>query len=451
MQPLVSIIIRAKNEERWIAGCLRSVFTQDYENFEVILVDNKSTDLTLHKAREFDVKIVKIEDYTPGLAINIGIRASKGEIISCLSAHCIPVDNSWLSNLVRGLDDQAIAGIYGRQEPLSFSSDFDKRDLITVFGLDNKIQEKDPFFHNANSAFRRQVWEQTPFDETLTNIEDRLWGQLVLNKGYKLAYEPAASVYHYHGIHHNLSPDRARHVVTIMESIDGGGSPNGFIQPEEMNILALLPVKGPVRKFGGRPLLEYSLDSVKCSELITDFIVAADNQEHLKIATDAGFSKSFLRPTSLSEEFVDVMDVFRYALQRVEEAGDIPDLIVLLEETYPFRSDYLIDDMIRRMIAEGLDSIVTVKLEPRQIWMKQGDQITDIGDGLTPRHLKRHQAYISLVGLVMVTLPALVRRGERFGDRMGIYEIKEPLASNEIRDDSSVMMATSLVGEMKKT
>ena len=81
--------------------------------------------------------------------------------------------------------DKKVAGVYGRQEPLSYSTDFDKRDLITVFGLDKKIQVKDPFFHNANSAFLRTTWKKFPFDEKVSNIEDRVWGHQVIKKNYK--------------------------------------------------------------------------------------------------------------------------------------------------------------------------------------------------------------------------------------------------------------------------
>ena len=52
MKNLVSIVIRTKNEEKWIESCLKSVFNQNYKNFEVILVDNKSTDNTVKIAKK---------------------------------------------------------------------------------------------------------------------------------------------------------------------------------------------------------------------------------------------------------------------------------------------------------------------------------------------------------------------------------------------------------------
>ena len=153
--PKVSIIIRTKNEERWISSCLKSIFGQTHKDFEVILVDNNSTDQTVNKAKAYPIKVLTIKDFYPGRAINLGVSESRGEIIIILSGHCIPVTDKWLENLIKDLDDPEVAGVYGRQQPMSFSSDNDKRDLVTVFGLDKKIQKKDPFFHNANSAVRK--------------------------------------------------------------------------------------------------------------------------------------------------------------------------------------------------------------------------------------------------------------------------------------------------------
>jgi glycosyltransferase involved in cell wall biosynthesis len=142
----VSIIIRSKNEEKWIGLCLESIFSQSYQNFEVILVDNDSKDATVKKAENWPIKIIEIEKFLPGDAINQGIDQSSGDLIVCLSAHCIPINKEWLSNLIRPLDNPSIAGVYGKQIPLSSSSALNKRDLFIVFGDERRIQEKDTFF-----------------------------------------------------------------------------------------------------------------------------------------------------------------------------------------------------------------------------------------------------------------------------------------------------------------
>ena len=101
----ISIIIRTKNEERWIGHCLKSVFSQEIDNFEVIIVDNNSSDNTLAIAKRYPVKtVVNIDKFAPGKAINDGIRASSGKFIVCLSAHCIPKRTDWLLNLLKNLN-----------------------------------------------------------------------------------------------------------------------------------------------------------------------------------------------------------------------------------------------------------------------------------------------------------------------------------------------------------
>ena len=307
---LVSIIIRTKYEERWITSCLKAVFKQEYDSFEVIIVDNESTDRTIKKAKEFPVEIIKIKEFYPGKAINDGIRASHGDYIVCLSGHCIPVNNKWLGNLIEDLRVENVAGVYGRQEPLSFTSDVDKRDLLTVFGKDKKIQIKDSFFHNANSAFKRKLWEKYPFDENLSNIEDRVWGETIISEGYNLIYEPSASVYHWHGINQELNPERAKNIVRILEGL-GTIELNSYHQdPENLKILAVIPVRGKSRSLNGKSLIEKTILSAQSSKFITDIVVATDSQETASLAVELGAEVPFLRPDNLSEGYIDIFEVW---------------------------------------------------------------------------------------------------------------------------------------------
>ena len=103
-QPTVSIIIRTRNEERWITPCFEALFNQSFKNFEIVVVDNESTDKTLDKIHQFPVeKIITIGDYLPGKALNLGIEKAAGHYIVCLSAHCIPVNSEWLETLMKTL------------------------------------------------------------------------------------------------------------------------------------------------------------------------------------------------------------------------------------------------------------------------------------------------------------------------------------------------------------
>jgi rhamnosyltransferase len=445
IQPLVSIIIRTKNEEKWIASCLRSVFKQKYPKYEIIIVDNASTDRTVKRAQEYPVKVINIDEFYPGKAINAGIRVSSGNYIVCLSGHCIPVDDHWLENLVRDLDDPNVAGVYGRQEPLSYSSDFDKRDLITVFGLDKKVQVKDSFFHNANSAIRREVWSQIPFDEQVTNIEDRVWGQQAIAAGMKIIYEPTASVYHWHGIHQDLNPARAQRVVSILESLNGLTPRANHQSPAELNTVAVIPLRGRSRKLNGTTLLEYAIRATRQARYIREVIVATDDQETANIAKSLGAHVPFIRPQLLSEDYVDVADVLRYTLDQIETKSGVPDLIFALEETYPFRTSAMLDGMIERIVNEGLDSVIAARIENRGLLIESDGRTTLVGEGFMPRKLKQSKAMIGLIGFGCVTHPMFLRQGNLFGSKIGVFDVGHPLCSLEVRDEASFDIADKMI------
>lgn len=447
MNKLISIIIRTRNEERWISQCLKSVFNQDYKNFEVILVDNESSDKTLEKARQFKIKkIVNCKDYMPGNTLNLGIRESSGEYIVCLSGHCIPTNERWLSNLLKNFDEADVGGVYGRQEPLAFTSDADKRDLALIFGLDRRVQLKDSFFHNANSMIRRAVWEEVPFDEKLTNIEDRVWAHKILQKGYKIVYEPLASVYHYHGIHQDGDMERCKNVVRILESMHPGYK---SIEASNLNVIAIIPVRGPVQYLNERPLLAYTIERAKESKYIKRIIVSTDNVETASVAKELGAEAPFIRDSFLSNEYVDLNKVLQYSLEKIEESKIFPDLIVSLEITFPFRPKGLLDDMIMQLTKGGFDSVIAIKEENRSIWKQKEGKITMLEEGLTPRQFKE-PTFIELRGVGCVTHPEFLREGDLLGEKIGIYELNNPYSYLEVRSEADFKMASLLIKEWFK-
>jgi rhamnosyltransferase len=442
----VSIIIRAKDEEKWISSCLSSVFRQEFTDFEVIIVDNCSVDRTLEKAKGFPIKeIVTTERFLPGKALNLGIRKSTGSYIVCLSAHCIPTNEKWLGNLWANFHDDHIAGVYGRQEPMAFTNAIDKRDLINIFGLDRKVQTKDPFFHNANSMIRREIWEEIPFSETTTNIEDRLWAKEVLEKGYQIIYEPQASVYHYHGINQGRNIERAKNVVRILEEIHPCAIPKYV--PEDVNIAAVVPVRGRVKRIERISLLELAIESVKESKYVSQVIVAADNEEHLKIAEASG-ARPVPRPSELSYDYVEASKVDQYVLNLLLEEGNLPDIVVLIQEVYPFRPVQLVDNMIERLVNSDRDSIIAAKPIYKSLWRENESNLMRIDNGFMPTKYKE-PVLMALYGLGCVMEPDIILRGEKLGPNAGLMMVPDPYGYITASTDEELKMAAALYPKWK--
>jgi len=450
-QPLVSIIIRTKNEERWIKLCLDKIFEQSYKNFEIIIVDNYSTDKTLQKINNYKIKkIVKIKKYLPGKAINLGIKKSQGSYIVIVSAHCIPTTKNWLKNFVQSITDKKnnFAGVYGRQEPMNFSSNNDRRDMFLLFGLDRKIQKKDSFFHNANSCIKKSVWKIHAFNEKISNIEDRIWGQEVIKNGYNILYEPNSSVYHYHGIHQNNNYDRLSNVVKIVDNQIT--QQKGKINPFDLNVVAIIPIKGICKKINNNYLLEYSIKSLIKSKYVKKIIVSTDNIITKKIAIKLGAEVPFLRTKKYSNPRINLETVQQFTLHKLEEKKIFPDLFLHLEETFPFRENGLIDKMIEKILRDGLDSVVAARREVNWVWKDKNDNIfkrVDSGD--VPRKFKEF-SIIGCPGLACITYPEFIRRGHLIGKNLGLYKINNHLSFFEVRDKSSYQIANRLLSNFKK-
>jgi rhamnosyltransferase len=453
--PRLSIIIRTYNEERWIAHCLEAIFSQDFDNFEVIIVDNSSSDYTVKVAKRFPVKtVINIDKFIPGKAINDGIRVSTGDYIVCISAHCVPKDKQWLRSLHDNFkDNQKIAGVYGRQLPLSYTSDADKRDLLITFGQDKKVQIKDYFFHNANSMFPREVWDKFPFDENATNIEDRIWGKEVIEAGYEIAYEPNASVYHYHGLHqHGSSSNRAKGIATILDKLDveSVGNLPESLKPEIANFVVVLPVLGEPKVVGDIDFLQHSLDYLKEVKFINNIYVLTDNEIASNLAIQNKV-KVIARPDTIKDPNLSLEKVLQYALKSIEALDDFPEAVVYINYLYPFRPDKLIDELILELQYEGLDSVFSSYVDFGNYWKEGVDGVySQVGDALMPRVEKRplHRA---LYGVGCVTLTSIIRKGSLVGDRVGIIPLHNLLYALRLDDETPIEIILNGIECAKKS
>ena len=217
-----SIIIRTKNESRWLPRCLTMIQKQTFKDFEVILVDNQSTDDSLEIARSFGVdKLLTIENYSPGSSLNQAAQVASGQYLVFLSAHCVPYNEHWLQELLNGFTfDTSICGVYGRQIPLPDSEVGNSRDLLSIFRDESRLQKSDYFFHNANSAIKFDAWRKNKFDPNLSNLEDQAWARTCIDSGGAIYYQSKSIVYHHDGLHFSHSAERTSGVVRVLKDLE---------------------------------------------------------------------------------------------------------------------------------------------------------------------------------------------------------------------------------------
>ena len=104
MIPRISVVIPAHNEEKYISACLSSLKHQIYNDFEIIVVDNASTDRTAQIARLFADKIIFEPVRGVARARQLGFEAARGEIIVSADADTL-FESDWLLKIARKFDE----------------------------------------------------------------------------------------------------------------------------------------------------------------------------------------------------------------------------------------------------------------------------------------------------------------------------------------------------------
>lgn len=209
----ISVIIPNYNGEKIIDGCIESLLKQEYKEFDIIIVDNNSTDRSVEIIEEKYPSITLIKNNKNlgfAAAVNIGIKASNSDFVALLN-NDTEVDKKWLGNLysVVSKDDKIFSAS-------SKMIRFYERDIIDDAGdqynllgwaykrgdgasVDKFNKDKVVFSTCAGAGlYRRKVFEEIGyFDEAffayLEDIDVSFRGNIY---GYKNVYVSDAIVYH---------------------------------------------------------------------------------------------------------------------------------------------------------------------------------------------------------------------------------------------------------------
>lgn len=199
--PETTILVRAFNEERWLPEVLAAIEKQSYRDFELLLVDSGSVDRTREIFAAHGGRVVRMrsDDFTFGHSLNVGIREARGAFIVILSAHAIPTSDTWLEQLITPLRRPQTAMVFGGQRAHALSKFSEARDFERIFPAKPQLMnEYEVFVNNANSAIRRDLWEQHQFDEGLPGLEDAEWAKHWVLRDMEVRYEADASIFHIH-------------------------------------------------------------------------------------------------------------------------------------------------------------------------------------------------------------------------------------------------------------
>ena len=199
--PKVSVVICAYNAEPTMEACLASLQNLKYPAFEVIVVDDGSTDRTGHIADGFEgIHVIHQENKGLSAARNVGIAASLGEIVAFTDSDCV-VDPDWLHYLVAAFLQTGLPAVGGPNLPPPEDSVVAACVAASPGGplhvlLDDVEAEHIP---GCNMAFRREVLDEIggfdPIYRSAGDDVDVCWR--LQDRGHRIGFSPAAMVWHF--------------------------------------------------------------------------------------------------------------------------------------------------------------------------------------------------------------------------------------------------------------
>jgi GT2 family glycosyltransferase len=198
--PRVSVVICTYNGQRYLAETLSALEQIDYPDYEVIVVDDGSTDATAAIARQYDVRLIRTENCGLSAARNTGARAATGEIVAYIDDDAYP-DREWIKRLAMVFLTSDYAGVGGPNLPPAGDSLVAECVAHAPGGpihvlLSDREAEHIP---GCNMAFRRAhllaIGGFDPQFRVAGDDVDVCWR--VQEQGWKLGFSPTATVFHH--------------------------------------------------------------------------------------------------------------------------------------------------------------------------------------------------------------------------------------------------------------
>jgi len=205
VQPFVSVIVPAFNESKVISKNLKSLLKSDYPAFEIIVVDDGSTDDTFDVVRsqfqdEKRLSVYRIENSGKAEALNFGIKRAKGDILITLDADTIFMPNT-IKELVKYFADERVGAVAGNAKignRLNLITNWQAIEYIASQNLERRalqVINAITVVPGAVGAWRRSALEQAGYFQSDTLAEDQDLTIRIRMLGYRIVYADKAIAY----------------------------------------------------------------------------------------------------------------------------------------------------------------------------------------------------------------------------------------------------------------
>ena len=450
--PKVTVYIPTHNYGRYVGRAIESVVNQKFDDWELIVIDDGSTDNTTMVLKEFTdhPKIKIIHQEKKGLTVtnNIALRLSQGKYIIRLDADDYLDENALLvlSNI---LDTHPDVGLvypdYYRVDEEEEIIDIERRKKI-----DEEVSLLDLPAHGACTMIRKScLIELGGYNETLPCQDGYdLWIRFI--DKYK-PYNVNIPLFYYRQHSRNLTQDKrkilsARHWAkrNYVKAKFGENIPK---------VLAIIPVRkqsnilsdSALKDIAGKPMIYYTITEVLKTNLLDKVVVTSDDDEVLKYVGNFPTIIGIKRPPELSLPNSRIEPTVDYILTFLKKNQNYyPNVVMLLYIHTPLRKYIHIEKAIDTMLIFNVDSVVSVSED-------LGFYYRHVKNGLAPltkRRLLRleRDALYRENGAIYLSKISAIKKNNFLGEKIG-HIVMLPEESVKIDCEFNYWLAEKIIKE----
>lgn len=424
--PKVTIYITNYNYGSYLEQAIGSVLSQTFTDFELIIIDDGSTDGSKKIINKFkkhkNVFIVFQKNKGLNATNNIALNLSRGKYIVRLDADDYFAPQA-IELMVSELDrDQKCAMVFPDYYHVDKQGNLIEE--IKRHDFSNSVTLLDQPAHGACTMIRTNILKSIGGYDEEFNRQDGYDIWLKISKLYPVK-NISLPLFYYRQHQKSITKDEEELFNTRTQIIEKNVKKRKL---KKLNVLGLIPVRGekidpnsfPLCKIGDKQLVDWTIDTALKSKLLQNVVISSNDLE-LKEHINTKYNNKvfwYERDEKLTDINTEVEKTGIDAIHKYEKNNRSIDAVMMLYIEYPFRSTMYVDQAIHMLQLFDVDSVSTVRKDDDMFFVHTGSGLKLWHKSKNLR-LERDELYRRAGGLHLIKRDTLINKKDMLYGKMG--------------------------------
>jgi CMP-N-acetylneuraminic acid synthetase len=447
--PLLTVYITNHNYGKYIDQAINSILEQSFQDFEIIIIDDGSTDNSKAIIDQYEnhPKTKVIYQNNRGLTVsnNIALKLSRGEFIVRLDADDYFTKDA-LKLMVREFENNKLGMVFGDWYLVSEDGEILGVEQRHDFQKDVVLYDQPA--HGACTMFRKSCLKQLGgYDETITRQDGyEVWLRFIEKYEVRNINVP---IFYYRQHFDSLTKDEVRLLDTRSKILQNHANrQSDAVRPK---VLAIIPIRGneldhrsrPFEQVGGKLLIDRTIDVVSSSDGISKIIITTPDQkiiDHIaKHYSNFDDIIAHRRPVEMARINTPIQDTIDHVMDAVSPDEKFDYFFGFSIET-PFKRKELIESGISLASIFNIDTVIGVRPNSKKHFKHNGAGLIPVEDNSEFLRLENRQIFTKASGYLLRSISSYMESRKMIGEKIG-HVIFDQKAMFEIKSDIDIGIA----------